>query len=99
MIHILAGRAPRPALAGVRALADSPAPKGHIVDVRTNGGGDEPSPSSFAGCFIDSAQGLRQERDPRGRGISKVFERAFKPSKDRPKYRGRVGRVERPRWS
>jgi hypothetical protein len=78
------------AFAALAEFSDAP---GLIVDVRPNGGGDEPSAQQFAGCFIDKpalyAKHVYRQADQPG-GFGELRERTLQPSRDRPKYRGKV---------
>jgi hypothetical protein len=72
------------------ALTEFASAKGVIIDVRANGGGAEPLAQQFAGCFIDKPKVYAKDVIRRDGEFSKVLEREFSPSKDRPKYRGPV---------
>lgn len=72
------------------ALAEFAGAKGLIVDVRSNGGGDEPLAQQFAGCFVDKPKVYGKNVIRVDGEFSKVLERQFAPNKDQPKYRGKV---------
>jgi hypothetical protein len=64
-----------------------------IVDVRLNGGGDESIARAVAGCFLEQpAIYARRDRiDPQRPGqFTPPYNSVVEPSKQRPRYRGRV---------
>ena len=61
-----------------------------LIDVRGNGGGDEPLAGEFAGCFIDRPIVYAKDSIRRDGQFTEAFERSLKPNRARPKYRGRV---------
>jgi len=65
-----------------------------IIDVRTNGGGNDSMSSQFAGCFIDqpviyAKQESIDLEDPLGR-FKPVQDRVLNPTKNAPHYNGKV---------
>lgn len=79
-----------PAFDALRKFSEAP---GLIVDVRPNAGGDETIARRFAGCFVDApvvyAKHVTRSIDLPG-GFTPPHERVLHPTKDGPKYRGRV---------
>lgn len=79
--------------AAYEALDDLSDTQALIVDVRFNAGGDEPLAQKFAGCFVERrvvyAKHVYRWADAPG-GFTKPQERALRPTKGRPKYRGKV---------
>ena len=74
------------------ALADAVAAgsSGIILDIRGNGGGDEPLAKSFADCFVSTAKPYAKNRIRDAGQWSGPFEHVIEPTPDRPKFRGKV---------
>ena len=75
------------------ALDDLADAKGLIIDVRFNAGGDEPLAQEFAGCFVAGpvVYGRNVYRAPdEPSGVTEPLDRVVRPTKGRPKYRGKV---------
>lgn len=80
----------RPALEFLERHAEAP---GFIVDVRTNGGGDELTARRLAGCFVSEpavyARNAYRDANAPG-GWSAVLERIVEPAAEGPRCRGPV---------
>ncbi len=78
------------AFVALEELADCP---GLIIDMRFNSGGAELVAQEFAGCFVDEpvvyAQHVNCDRKAPS-GFTAPTKRVLEPSRDRPKYRGKV---------
>ena len=61
-----------------------------IVDVRPNGGGDEPMARDFAGCFVDAPKIYSKDKHRHNGEFSKVYDRLVEPNKARPHFAGPV---------
>lgn len=96
MIRSWPGENPDQLKPAFEALAEFAGAKGLIVDVRANGGGDEPLAQQFAGCFVDQPKVYGKNVIRIDGAFSQVFERRYSPSKDRPKYRGPVAVLSGP---
>ncbi len=75
------------------AIQEFSGASGLVIDVRFNGGGSEPLAQEFAGCFLNEPVVYAQHvyRDVgRPDGFTDPQNRVLNPSKNRPKYRGKV---------
>lgn len=72
------------------AIASADPKKGLIIDVRTNGGGDEPAAQKVAGCFITEEKIYSKNTTIHDGKWSETYDRVVKPNKARPAYRGKV---------
>lgn len=79
-----------PALEFLERHADAP---GVIIDVRTNGGGDELAARRLAACFVDepAVYARNAYRDPAAPGgWTALLDRVIEPAEEGPRYRGPV---------
>jgi hypothetical protein len=63
-------------------------PRGLIIDVRPNSGGDEELARSFAGCFVDQPRVYSKNRIRRDGQWLGPYDRVVEPNPERPAYRG-----------
>ena len=96
MIRSWPGQTPDQLKPAFEALSEFGRAKGLIVDVRSNGGGAEPLAQQFAGCFIDQPKVYGKDAIRSDGEFGKILEREIAPTKDRPKYRGKVAVLSGP---
>jgi len=71
--------------------------RGLVLDVRPNGGGDEPMAQRFAGCFVDTQRVYGKNEIRSGGKFHGPFDRVLKPNADGPRYRGKIAVLMGPR--
>ena len=76
--------------AAYEAVRSADANHGLIIDVRPNGGGDEPTAGRFAGCFVDTPRVYGKNENRFGGKFHGPYDRALEPNTSGPRYRGKV---------
>ena len=71
--------------------------RGLIIDVRPNGGGDEPMARTFAGCFVDTPRVYGKNETRFGGKFHGPYERVLEPNTNSPHYRGKIAVLMGPR--
>lgn len=71
--------------------------RGLIIDVRPNGGGDEPMAQNFAGCFVDSPRVYGKNENRFDGKFHGPYDRVLEPNRNGPHYRGKMAVLMGPR--
>lgn len=71
--------------------------RGLIIDVRPNGGGDEPMAQTFAGRFVDTPRVYGKNETRFGGKFDGPYERVLEPNTNSPDYRGKIAVLMGPR--
>ena len=83
--------------AAYEAIRHADPNRGLIIDVRPNGGGDEPMAQSFAGCFVDSPRVYGKNENRFDGKFHGPYDRVLEPNPKGPQYRGRIAVLMGPR--
>lgn len=83
--------------AAYEAIRHADQNRGLIIDVRPNGGGDEPMAQKFAGCFVDTHRVYGKNETRFGGKFHGPFERVLEPNSNGPHYRGKIAVLMGPR--
>ena len=76
--------------AAYEALRTADPNRGLIIDVRPNGGGDEPTACRLAGCFVDTPRVYGKNENRFGGKFHGPYDRVLEPNTSGPRYRGKV---------
>jgi len=76
--------------AAYETIRDADPNRGLIIDVRPNGGGDEPVAQSFAGCFVDTPRVYGKNENRSDGKFYGPFDRKLEPNPKGPHYHGKI---------